>query len=71
MTVDTLIEQARDLSDDERKQLIQALESMLPQSLPHKRRKLRDYRGVGAHVYDGTDAQDYVNQLRDEWDKHP
>lgn len=70
MSVDAIIEQARELSDDERKQLIHALVDMIPPTT-HKKRKLRDYRGVGAHVYDGTDAQAYINQLRDEWDEHP
>lgn len=66
MTVDIIIEQARELSDDERKQLIHALVDMMPQkNTPPKKRKLRDYRGVGAHVYDGADAQEYVNKLRD------
>jgi uncharacterized protein (DUF433 family) len=33
-----------------------------------RKRTLHDYRGVGLHVYDGKDAQEYINQLRDEWD---
>jgi AbrB family looped-hinge helix DNA binding protein len=28
---------------------------------------IKKYYGVGKSLYNGTDAQDYVNQLRDEW----
>lgn len=33
-------------------------------------RDLRTFRGVGKHISLGMDAQEYVNQLRDEWDDH-
>jgi len=26
-------------------------------------------KGLGKHVWKGIDAQDYINKLRDEWDK--
>jgi hypothetical protein len=28
-----------------------------------------EFEGVGAEIWDGIDAQEYVNQLRDEWDE--
>lgn len=34
-------------------------------SKPH----LKDMRGLGKGVWEGIDAQEYVNQLRDEWDE--
>jgi hypothetical protein len=69
-----MIREARHLSVDERKQLAKALvdmlaESMIPAAAP--KRSARDYRGRGAHLYDGTDAQAQVDRLRHEWDERP
>lgn len=36
--------------------------------MPHV--TLKDFRGVGEHLGD-MDAQESVNQLRDEWDDRP
>jgi hypothetical protein len=30
---------------------------------------LRDLRGIGKGLWEGVDAQEYVNRLRDEWDE--
>jgi hypothetical protein len=30
---------------------------------------LRDLRGLGKGLWEGIDAQEYVNRLRDEWDE--
>lgn len=73
MSVQQMIEEARTLSIDERKQLVKALVDLLTEPLeaPKKKRSLREFRGLGAHLYDGTDAQEHVNQLRSEWDDRP
>ena len=72
MSVQELIEEAKALSTIERKELIKALVDMLAdEPVPPQKRSIREYRGLGAHLYDGTDAQDYVNQLRSEWDERP
>lgn len=33
------------------------------------KRDIMDFRGIAKGAWDGIDAQDYVNQLRDEWEK--
>lgn len=72
MSVEDMIQQAQALSIDERKTLLKALVDMLTEPpTPPKKHSLRDFRGVGAHQYDGTDAQAQVNQLRSEWDNRP
>lgn len=70
MTLNEIIQEAQSLTTTERKKLIKALVDMIdqPERISLGKRSLRDFRGVGAHAYDGTDAQAYVNQLRDEWD---
>ena len=32
------------------------------------RRNLMELRGLGKEIWEGIEAQDYVNQLREEWD---
>lgn len=74
MSVQEMIQAAQALSIDERKQLARALVDMLAeaaQAQPKRKRSLREFRGLGAHLYDGTDAQTYVNQIRSEWDDRP
>jgi hypothetical protein len=31
-------------------------------------RRLSELRGLGKEIWQGIDAQEYVDQLRDEWD---
>lgn len=74
MSVQEMIQAAQALSIDERKQLARALVDMLAEAAqadPKRKRSLREFRGLGAHLYDGTDAQTYVNQIRSEWDDRP
>jgi hypothetical protein len=32
------------------------------------RRNMMELRGLGKEIWEGIDAQEYVNQLREEWD---
>ena len=34
-------------------------------------RSLLELEGLGAEIWNGIDAQDYVNALRDEWETRP
>ena len=36
---------------------------------PKPRRNLMEFRGVGKHNPVGKDPQEYVNDMRDEWDR--
>lgn len=38
---------------------------------PKRRRTILEFRGVGKHNPVGKDAQEYVNEMRDEWDRQP
>ncbi len=35
---------------------------------PPKKRSLLELEGLGAEIWEGVDAQDYVNELRNEWE---
>jgi hypothetical protein len=35
---------------------------------PQEKRSILELRGLGAEIWQGVEAQTYVNELRDEWD---
>lgn len=66
MTFKDIVEELPLLSEAERQQLMSMLESYLKP----KEHSILEFAGFAAELYDGVDAQDYVNQLRDEWDRN-
>lgn len=74
MSVQEIIQEAKALSSEERELLIQALANMQrlsPQSTTIKKRSLIELAGLGKEIWEGIDAQEYINQLRSEWDHRP
>ena len=73
MTIQEMIQEAGTLSVEERKQLIKALVDIVdaPAVQAPKKRNLLELAGLGAGIWEGIDAQEYVNQLRSEWDHRP
>jgi hypothetical protein len=71
MTVTEIMKQAQSLSPQDRKELVKLLVDTLEVSSDSKPRRLSELRGLGKELWDGTDAQDYVNRLRGEWDDRP
>jgi hypothetical protein len=73
MTIQEMIREARTLSVDERKQLIKALVDIVNEPSPKepKKRNLLELAGLGAEIWEGIDPQEYINQLRSEWDHRP
>ena len=74
MTVDALLEEIRTLSVAERKHLISAIVDTLTEptsETTRKKRSILEFEGVGAEMWQGIDAQEYINQLRSEWDERP
>ena len=74
MSVEMLLEEIRVLSVEDRKRLISAIVDTLTEPTPEpqqKKRSILEFEGVGAEMWQGIDAQEYVNQLRDEWDERP
>ena len=61
------------LSFDERKELLNLLVDTFVQagseSPAGTKHSLRELRGLGKEMWRGVDAQQYINQLRDEWDQ--
>jgi hypothetical protein len=73
MTVAEILEQAKTLSVQERKELVKLLVDSLDIAEPSARRKrsILELRGLGKEIWQGIDAQEYVNHLRSEWDERP
>lgn len=76
MTVAEIMEKAKALSWQEQKELIKLLVDALAVDAPseiasQKRHRLSDLRGLGADIWQDIDPQEYVDQLRDEWDARP
>ncbi|MEQ8465893.1 hypothetical protein [Coleofasciculus sp. F4-SAH-05] len=61
---------AENLTPDEQMQLIEELFSLIHQRVtlaPKPKRSILELRGLGKEIWNGMDAQDYVNQERDSW----
>jgi len=71
MTLATLLNEVRALSVEERKQLVMAILDSLTEDPPQKKRSLLELEGLGKDIWEGVDAQEYVNELRREWDHRP
>jgi hypothetical protein len=56
---------------EERKRLAEMITRAMERSTHQGERSLLELEGLGAELWDGVDAQEYVNQLRREWDHRP
>ena len=72
MSVNEILKEIRTLSLAERKQLMKLMIDTLAET-PESAQKhsVMELAGLGAEIWEGVDAQEYVNQLRDEWDHRP
>lgn len=71
MTVQEMLEEIPLLSTEERKVLMLALIDSFTESNEASSPSILDLEGLGAEIWHGIDAQEYVNQLRNEWDHRP
>jgi len=73
LTIEEIVREVRTLPVEERKRLIGLIVDTFtdqePSSLP--KRSILEFEGVGAEIWQGIDAQEYVKQLRSEWDDRP
>jgi hypothetical protein len=73
VTIAEILQQAKTLSMYDRKELVKLLVDTLasPETAPRHQRHLSELRGLGKDIWQGIDAQAYVDQLRNEWDDRP
>ena len=70
MTIAQILQQARTLSPEDRKELVKQMIDLLEvgEAHPGPSRRLSELRGLGKEIWEGIDAQDYVDRMRSEWD---
>lgn len=68
MSIAEILEQVKALSPQERNELASLLNDMVKAETVPEQRRLSELCGLGKEIWEGIDPQDYVNQLRDEWD---
>ncbi len=73
MTLDALMEEIRTLPVEQRRELIGMIEDTLAEtpSPEGSKHSLSELRGLGKEIWEGVDPQEYVNELRREWDHRP
>lgn len=75
MSVEQLYERhIKPLQPAERLRLAAIITQDLATNVTHEKpgqRSLLELEGLGAEIWESIDAQEYVNQLRAEWDHRP
>ena len=62
--------QVKSLSANERLQLIELITHDLRETMEGPEgHSILELHGLGAEIWKGIDAQEYVDELRDEWDQ--
>ncbi len=70
ITVAQIVEQARTLSVEERRELVKRLVDTLGEDgATEEKHSLLELAGLGKEIWEGIDAQEYIDQLRNEWDR--
>ena len=59
------------LTDEERKQLAEELRNMIENDEKRPRHQITELEGLGKEIWEGIDAQEYVDRERSSWDNDP
>jgi hypothetical protein len=72
-TVEEIYQQyVKPLPDKEKLRLIAKVSTDLAETETEKpKRSLLELEGLGKEIWEGIDAQEYVNELRNEWEHRP
>ncbi len=72
-TVEEIYQQyIKPLPNNEKLRLIAKVSSDLVENETEKpKRSLLELEGLGKEIWEGIDAQEYVNKLRNEWEHRP
>ena len=72
MTVEELyLQQIRSLPAEARLRLMALIAQDLAAQANRPKHRITELRGLGKEIWEGIDAQAYVNELRAEWDDRP
>ncbi len=72
-TVEEIYQQyIKPLPSNEKLRLIAKVSNDLAENETEKpKRSLLELEGLGKEIWEGIDAQEYINELRDEWEHRP
>jgi hypothetical protein len=59
------------LPNNEKLRLIAKVSTDLAENETKPKRSIMELHGLGKEIWEGIDAQEYVNELRNEWEHHP
>jgi len=63
-----VLDQARQLAPDDQLRLLGELAALLQRQITHqKRRSILELEGLGKEIWQGIDAQEYVDRERASW----
>jgi hypothetical protein len=63
-----ILQQVENLTPDEQLRLLEELASIVRSRITQKpKRSIMELEGLGKEIWQGIDAQEYVNQERDSW----
>ena len=62
-------QQIRPLPAAHRLQLISRIAEDLASDVPAAKRRITEFRGLGKEIWQDVDVQQYVDDLRDEWER--
>ena len=69
MTYDEILSQIRQLAPDEQSRLLAELTELVTrQSAGQRSRSILELEGLGKELWEGIDAQEYVDRERASWD---
>jgi hypothetical protein len=67
-TYQQVLAQAERLEPADKLRMLEALAVQLrPHITASRRHRISEFRSIGHATWDGTDAQDHVNRVRDTW----
>jgi hypothetical protein len=64
LTIEELIEAVIQLKPEDRERLLRALKRDATEPMHH----ITELRGLGKEIWQGQDAQEYINAERDSWE---
>lgn len=68
-TYHEIIKQVQQMTTTEQLQLLEEVAGLVRhKSLEKPKRNILELEGLGKEIWQGTEAQEYVNQERDSWD---
>ena len=70
MSFETIVAEIKFLTPEQRKKLVSIILDTFLEDYG-RTRSILEFEGVGERLRDDQDAQEYVNQLRSEWDHRP